>query len=117
MGFGKRFAALMEENLWQREKAAPVISQEHVVFCRSLFALANQFFGSTDTPQAPAPEDISADAIFNEPALFEDLWHDAEVCKVLRYLRGGVGLQLPAEWREHIPSGPVRSPKETKRTL
>ena len=63
--------------------------------------------------QAPAPEDITADMIFNDPHLFEDLWKDAEMYKVIRYLRGGVGLMLPEEWLAHMPQVPIKLPKRT----
>ena len=43
--------------------------------------------------------------IMENDAFFSDLWKDAEMWKVVRYLRGGVGLSLPAEWREYLPPG------------
>ena len=35
--------------------------------------------------------------------LLQDVWQDAEMDTVLSYLRGGLGQQLPPEWRRRIP--------------
>ena len=53
---------------------------------------------------AQAPPDITADVVMDSKRLFRDLWHDAEMMDVLVYLRGGVGLQLPDEWHNRLPS-------------
>ena len=51
---------------------------------------------------APAPTEVSPKLIFEDEGLFQDLWKDARMWEVLRYLRGGVGLQLPPHWRERM---------------
>ena len=53
--------------------------------------------------QAPKLEDVTPDAIMvAESCLFKDLWQDARALEVVKYLKGGVGLQLPPEWRKQF---------------
>ena len=51
-------------------------------------------------------ENFSLEHIFTEDLLdpvFEDRWEDAEVDRMLHYLRGAKGLQLPDYLRQFLP--------------
>ena len=54
--------------------------------------------------QTQVPREINADVVMSDSSLFADLWQDAEMLEVLVYLRGGVGLLLPDDWRQRLPA-------------
>ncbi|CAE7197744.1 unnamed protein product [Symbiodinium sp. KB8] len=45
---------------------------------------------------------------FPAGSLFEDTWLDAKMYRVLAYLRGGCGLQLPDDWHNRMPPIPIK---------
>ena len=53
--------------------------------------------------QAPPPCAITPDVFWEAEEIFGDKWRDARMWEVVKYLRGGVGLQLSEEWRESMP--------------
>ena len=64
--------------------------------------------------QAPPPYDITPDIFWEAQEIFEDRWLDARMWEVVKYLRGGVGLQLSEAWRESMPL--KASSKSSKRS-
>ena len=35
---------------------------------------------------------------------YSDMWSDASLLELIKYLRGSKYLRIPQEWRSHIPS-------------
>ncbi|OLP76354.1 hypothetical protein AK812_SmicGene43723 [Symbiodinium microadriaticum] len=64
--------------------------------------------------EAPPPYDITPDIFWEAQEIFEDRWLDARMWEVVKYLRGGVGLQLSEAWRESMPL--KASSKSSKRS-
>ena len=53
--------------------------------------------------QVPPTGDITPRMILASEELCADHWKDAKVYEVIRYLRGGLGLQMPEDWLEAMP--------------
>lgn len=53
-------------------------------------------------PKVPESQDISPEDVRVRPGV-DDLWQDAKMPAVVRYLYGGERLHLPEEWREAFP--------------
>ena len=57
---------------------------------------------------APPPEVPSVDSmvpadVFPDEFVDSDLWRDARMPELIRYLYGGTGTQVPPEWHHLIP--------------
>ena len=52
--------------------------------------------------QAPDLDELTPQRMMSDKNLFEDMWADASALDVVFYLRGGIGLQLPKEWRKAL---------------
>ena len=50
------------------------------------------------------PEEVPGVVEICESMTFQDLWEEADMGEVIRYLRGGQGLRLPAEYRRLFPA-------------
>ena len=53
--------------------------------------------------RAIPPADLDPKQIFAS-GTFSDIWEDAQMPEVLAYLRGNKSLQIPADWRELLPT-------------
>ena len=61
------------------------------------------FLGFDQQAKAPDCDSIRPSDAFPSRFVDEDLWKDARMPEVIRYLYGGLGTQLPQEWHDIIP--------------
>lgn len=60
---------------------------------------------SLPAAQAPDAQWIRQLDVMPDP-MFDDLWERAGMDEVIRYLKGGIFLNVPDEWKGYIESGP-----------
>ena len=51
----------------------------------------------------PLPKEVPPDHVSYSSMSFEDLWSDAHMVSVCHWLRGGMNLNIPQDFRDHLP--------------